>query len=119
MTLRKWLAIIVVMMMALVSCGSSKEKVARVIDGDTIEMASGERVRLMGIDTPEKRRTGYQEAKDYLIHRLLGKEVKLDRIKKREKYGRTLAYVYLDGKNINQEMIDKGYAKPYFGGKKR
>ena len=88
--------------------------VERVIDGDTIETALGH-IRLLGINSPEKGEAGYEEAKDYLIERVLNQSVKLEYGKERnDKYGRILAYVFLNNENINLELVEKGYANYYF-----
>lgn len=113
--------------------------VTRVIDGDTIEVTvdclfdiaqKNLQVRLYGIDTPElsskklEIRTAAKAAKLRLTDLLQGKSVKLTSYKvidddlDTDKYGRYLADVYLEDKNINQLMIQEGYAKEYFGGKK-
>ena len=79
--------------------------------------------RLYGINGPELRtkdddekRRGYL-ARDYLRERILNKEVILKTYKP-DKYGRVLAEVYLDDIHINAELIEKGHAVPYFGGKR-
>ena len=51
--------------------------VARVIDGDTIELDSGQKLRLKGINTPEKSIIGYTEAKDFLKELSENKSLKL------------------------------------------
>lgn len=96
-------------------------KVKRVIDGDTLLLTNGEKVRLIGVDTPETKhpqkpvqRFG-REA--YLFTRELveGKEVRLEfDWQRRDKYGRLLAYVYLtDGTFLNTEIIIQGYGFAY------
>jgi micrococcal nuclease len=105
--------------------------VRRVVDGDTLVLASGERVRLIGIDTPEihesdklyrdsKRsqqsvseikemgQRSYQFVKDLVE----GKVVSLEfDVEKQDKYKRLLAYVYLkDGRFVNAEIVKQGYA---------
>ena len=105
--------------------------VKRVIDGDTIELEDGERVRFIGIDTPEIhesykldrdiRRTGQDKRtilelgrRSYLFTKNLvqGKRVSLEfDVEKRDRYKRLLAYVYLkDGTFVNAEIIRAGYA---------
>jgi micrococcal nuclease len=95
--------------------------VARVIDGDTIQLASGERVRLIGVDTPETKhpqkpveRFGH-EASAFTKHLVEGKRVRLEfDQERRDKYGRTLAYVFLgDGTFVNAEIIRQGYGFAY------
>lgn len=93
-----------------------------VIDGDTIEIQGGERVRYLGIDTPEKRRRhGNQWIKDpepyaeeafYENMRMVkGKKVRLEfDVKKRDKYGRLLAHVFVDDVFVNRELVKKGFA---------
>ncbi len=97
--------------------------VVKVVDGDTIKVVcDGEKVtvRFIGIDTPETHRpkTPVQcygrEAATYLQKRIGSKDVRLEYDRERtDKYGRTLAYVYLGRDFINAEMIKKGYAFAY------
>ncbi|MDD8019916.1 MAG: thermonuclease family protein [Acidobacteriota bacterium] len=93
----------------------------RVVDGDTIEIESIGEVRLIGVDTPElyhplKPAQFYaREASDFLKRLAGDSSVRLeyDREKK-DKYGRTLAYVYLpDGRCLNEEIIRQGYGFAY------
>jgi micrococcal nuclease len=92
--------------------------VRRVIDGDTLVLAGGERVRLIGIDTPELARDGRsaepgaEAARDFLRDAVEGREVTLgfDR-EERDQYGRHLAYVYHDGRLINEEIIRHGHSR--------
>lgn len=97
------------------------DKCVRVLDGDTIVLANGERVRLIGIDTTEKshplKPVEYfsEEATQFTKRLLEGKEVKLEFDKdRRDKYGRLLTYVYLsDGTFANAEIIKQGYGFAY------
>ena len=85
----------------------------KVVDGDTIDVEGVGRVRFVGVNTPERGESGYQEAKDYVKTMCLGKTVGLDidNAKNKDKYSRTLAVVYVDGVNLNQELLKKGYAE--------
>ena len=86
----------------------------RVIDGDTVE-SNGTSIRLLGINTPERGETYYLEAKEFLEELVLNKTVRLKFGKDRkDMYGRTLAYLYLGNENINQKLIEEGYANFYF-----
>jgi micrococcal nuclease len=88
--------------------------VGRIIDGDTIVVDNDTHVRLLGINTPEKREFYYQGAKDFLANLILNKTVKLEYGKeKQDLYGRTLAYIVLDDKNINAEIVRSGFANTY------
>lgn len=86
--------------------------VTRVIDGDTFVLENNERVRLLGIDAPEKGQFLWKEAKDYLTEKVKDKKVVLkpDKVE-RDKYGRLLRYVFIDNEFINLELIERGYAK--------
>ncbi len=96
----------------------TEAQVRRVIDGDTFELDSGERVRLIGVDTPEyqpwKGRTDVygREAADFARTLLKGKRVTLESdIEERDKYDRRLAYVYVDGEMVNRLLVGEGFAK--------
>lgn len=97
-------------------CSDNQVLVTEVIDGDTIRIEGGERVRLLGIDTPEKGECYFAEAKQELSELIDGKVVMLEKdITNRDKYERLLRYVYLekDGTDnilINDEMVENGFA---------
>ncbi|MFW5757614.1 MAG: thermonuclease family protein [Bacteroidota bacterium] len=97
--------------------------VKRVVDGDTFWVEDGTekgmKVRLIGVDTPEtvhpqKPVEFYgKEASDFVKKMLEGKKVKLEYdVQEKDRYGRTLAYVYLeDGTFLNAELVRQGYAQ--------
>jgi len=88
--------------------------VTRVIDGDTIEIETGERVRLIGINSPEKGEKCYQEAKDFLEGLILNKEISLESdVEDKDQYGRLLRYVFFEEHNLNYGMIYLGLAHKY------
>lgn len=99
--------------------------VSRVIDGDTIELSDGQKVRYIGIDTPElreKRDGGWdykpqpyaEEARAFNKMLVEGRYIKLELdAQKRDKYSRLLAYVYSEDKMVNLEMVKQGYAMAY------
>jgi micrococcal nuclease len=105
--------------------------VKRAIDGDTLQLESGERLRLIGIDTPEvhdseklykdSRRSGEDVAKikelgrrawDFTRSLTEGKRLSLEfDVERHDKYGRLLAYAYLkDGTFVNARIVEEGYA---------
>lgn len=88
-------------------------KCYHVVDGDTIDVENVGRVRLVGVNTPERGDAGYENATKYVKSMCLGKIVSLDvdNDKNKDKYGRTLAVVYVDGVNLNEELLKKGYAE--------
>ena len=91
-------------------------RVARVIDGDTVELASGERVRYVGLDTPEMGadpECGAQEATDFNRRLVEGKQVKLlPGPKDTDGFGRLLRYIFVDGVFVNAELVRTGHAIP-------
>ena len=106
----------VALVAAFVASGNTLEgKVTRVADGDTIRVTDGERryqVRLERIDAPESRQDYGYEATVYLDKRIGGKTVKVE-WQKKDPYGRILGIVYLDGVDINLEMVATGNAWHY------
>ncbi|MEK6842779.1 MAG: thermonuclease family protein, partial [Nanoarchaeota archaeon] len=88
--------------------------VSRIIDGDTI-IGNNESIRLLGINTPERGEKYYSEAKEFLESLILNKTVQLKFGKdKKDRYNRTLAYIFLGNKNINLEIVENGFANYYF-----
>jgi len=88
--------------------------VERVIDGDTI-VSNGTSIRLLGINTPERGEKYYGEAKTFLENLVLNKSVVLEFVgPRKDKYFRTLAYVFLEGENTNVKMVESGFANYYF-----
>jgi len=87
-------------------------RVVDVIDGDTVDVTGGERVRLIGIDAPERGECGFGEATAALRSLVEGKVVRLvpGARDDRDRYGRLLRYVEVDGLDANLEMIRRGLA---------
>lgn len=95
--------------------------VVRVVDGDTLLLDGDERVRLIGVNTPEsvdpRRPVEYfgNEAAAFTRRLAQGKRVRLAYDEERkDRYGRTLAYVFFeDGSMLNAEIIRQGYGNAY------
>jgi micrococcal nuclease len=88
--------------------------VTKVVDGDTIDLDNGDRIRFSGIDTPEIGTCYSNQAKEALTYLVLGKEIYLESDQTQEgKYGRTLGYVYVDQNNVNAILVENGYAKVF------
>lgn len=94
-----------------------KAKVARVVDGDTIRLETGEVVRYAGIDTPETVHPSKpvqcygKEASDKNRELVEGKEVKLEKdVSETDKYGRLLRYIWLEDILVNEYLVIEGYA---------
>lgn len=102
-----------------VANGEMEATVQRVVDGDTVELSTGEKVRLIGVDTPEtvKPNTPVQpygkEASEFSKQLLTGQKVKLKfDVEPYDKYKRLLAYMYLqDGTFVNEKLVRDGYAR--------
>ncbi len=94
-------------------------RVLKIVDGDTLDIgvpARGyvlrQRVRLLGIDTPERGQAGYAEATEALRQMVGGRRVTLrygGRL--RGRYGRLLAYVWLGELDVNIQLVQTGHAK--------
>lgn len=92
--------------------------VKRVIDGDTIQLVDGSRVRYSGINTPESvdRRRGVEyygkESSNFNKQLVQGKNVRLEfDVQQKDKYGRLLAYVYVGDTFVNAELVKQGYTQ--------
>ena len=90
---------------------ASEVRVTRVIDGDTFVVTGGERVRLIGVDTPE-RGDCLSRAATALTRRLVGgRAVRLRfDVERRDRYGRLLAYVHRGELFVNAELVRRGFA---------
>lgn len=88
--------------------------VSRVIDGDTIELSTGDKVRYIGIDTPENttsRECFGAEATEANRKLVEGKEVNLEKdVSETDRYGRLLRYVYVGETMVNEELVVSGFA---------
>lgn len=92
--------------------------VTRIVDGDTIELDGGEKVRLIGMDTPETvdpRKSVQcfgQAAKEFTQNLLENQWVRLEKdVSTKDRYGRTLAYVWRDNVMINDLLLKEGFAR--------
>lgn len=91
-------------------------KVIRIIDGDTVELEGGDRVRYIGMDTPELSSNDCfsREATNKNKELVENKEVKLEKdVSEKDRYGRLLAYVYVGDTFVNLELVRQGFAKAY------
>jgi len=120
----KPLFLIIVILILPVIVLAGQFKCTRVTDGDTITVITdGQKstIRLVGIDAPEKSRKKHepgqpfsQSSTKYLASLVLNKHVDIVSYGT-DRYGRTLAVVYVDGKNVNLEMVKAGLAEVYRG----
>jgi micrococcal nuclease len=88
--------------------------VSRVIDGDTVELSNGERVRLLGINAPELEEPFGEDAKNFLATLVEGKAVSLETdLREKDEYGRKLAFLFIEGRNVNVEVVRNGMAHTF------
>jgi micrococcal nuclease len=93
---------------------SSIATVTFVVDGDTVELLDKTRVRLIGIDSPERGDHYYSEARSKLVELIQNKEIRLEKdVSETDRYGRLVRYIYLGEMFVNLEMVRSGYAKAY------
>lgn len=90
--------------------------VGQIVDGDTFYCRDGRKVRLIGIDSPERQQRPYGAKARQALLRLLpeGTGVKLEHdVSTRDRYGRLLAYVWIRGSLVNEAMVRGGWAVLY------
>jgi micrococcal nuclease len=109
---RVLVSVVLILFPGLLAAAEFTGRVVGVIDGDTIEVLRNqrsERIRLQGIDCPEKGQAYGKRAKQATSALVFGKDVTLDRSGE-DRYGRTLADILLlDGTNVNQELVREGW----------
>ena len=90
-----------------------KSVCTKVVDGDTIYLENGDKIRFVGVNTPERGVEGYIASKNFVQKLCLNKEVgiDIDDAKHSDRYGRTLGVVIVDGKNINEMLLKEGLAE--------
>jgi endonuclease YncB( thermonuclease family) len=113
--MKRFLTIILILLWPL-TAHAWMAKVVSVTDGDTIKVFNAEqgqiKVRLYGIDTPEKGQPYSKAAGKYLASLIAGATVEVESVTK-DRYGRTVGIVWDSEVNINQEMVRAGYAWVY------
>jgi endonuclease YncB( thermonuclease family) len=124
-SIRKHHVFLILATVLIAGCTSSNDSdvekdqsstVSRIIDGDTIEVTDGsgrtEKVRLIGIDTPERGKCGYDESGDRLSKLILNSKVQLvpGGTDDRDSYGRLLRYVDVGDVDAGRILIEEGFA---------
>lgn len=96
----------------------TSQVVERVVDGDTLVLEGGEKVRLIGVDAPESVKPGSKtecfgkESSEYLKQKLEGKIITLQKdTTDRDRYDRHLRYINVDQEFINELLVSEGYAR--------
>ena len=112
LSIRSLYVLLVVLLVAL-----SFVVIASCYDGDTCTTTTGERVRLACIDTPElvgmrAEPVPAKAARDFLRNLVVGKKVRIRRITE-DRYGRTVAELFVGERNVQREMVAAGHAEVY------
>ena len=88
--------------------------VNKVIDGDTVELLGGDKLRLLSIDTPERGDPLYEEARSFLSNLTLGRTAEIRFAnRRRDRYGRLLGYLYIDSLFVNRAILENGLGYLY------
>ncbi len=88
--------------------------VKKIEDGDTVVLMGGDRLRLLSVDTPEKGELFFDEACQFLAELTLGKTARIEFAgRRRDKYGRLLAYMYIDTIFVNKAILENGLGVLY------
>ena len=106
---------------ALARTGGAQEglrAVGKVIDGDTIVLERGERLRYIGVDAPERGEPFFEEATEFQKKTVLGSRVRIEVCKEepRDGYGRTLAFVRKGNVDVGEALLRQGLARTLFVG---
>ncbi len=89
-------------------------EIVKVADGDSMELRGGDRLRLLAVDTPEKGEPLYDEATRFLQELTLNKIGRLEFAgARRDKYGRLLAFLYVDSLLVNEQILRNGLGYLY------
>lgn len=90
-------------------------QVVAVTDGDTLKVLQDGRetkIRLYGVDTPEKKQAFGQRAKNFTASLVAGKMVDVEPVDQ-DRYGRTVGLVTVTGRSLNEELVKNGFAWVY------
>ena len=118
MIIRRASLLIVILVLISSLSWAWEGKCVAVTDGDTIKVmheGKAERIRLYGIDCPERKQAYGQKAKKFTSDMVFGKTVEVLQVDT-DRYGRTIAWVYIGGKggrNLNQDLVGVGLAWHY------
>jgi len=112
----KYLLLILLYLPLTIQAELLQGKVVRVTDGDTITILDNannqHRIRLSGIDAPERKQAFGEKSREALATLVAGKQVEID-WNKRDKYRRIVGKVLVDGQDVNLEQIQRGMAWHY------
>ena len=120
LTLKVYLILVILWLTLLIVLTASADaitgRVVKVADGDTITILTQQKnqvkIRLNGIDTPERKQPYSNKAQQFTSSLVAGKDVSVE-IYDTDRYGRMVGVVYADSTNVNQEIVRAGFAWLY------
>ena len=120
LTLKVYLILVILWLTLLISLTASADaitgRVVKVADGDTITILTQQKnqvkIRLNGIDTPERKQPYSNKAQQFTSSLVAGKDASVE-IYDTDRYGRMVGVVYADSTNVNQEIVRAGFAWLY------
>ncbi|EKT3957707.1 thermonuclease family protein [Flavobacterium psychrophilum] len=114
--MKKMFVLMLLMVTALCNAESVTGKVVKVKDGDTVVVLDCTKtmitVRLAGVDAPEKKQDFGTIAKQFVSEQIFGKVVTFQEVSK-DRYGRTVAFIFYENKNLSEELLKVGLAWHY------
>lgn len=111
--MQRILSILLLLSLSLIATGAfaGELRVERVLDGDTVYLSDGSKIRLYGIDAPERRQAYGSKSRDVLAT-MAGGSVRIEKMDV-DRYGRIVAVVWINGVNVNRVMVEAGAAWVY------
>jgi len=116
LNINKLLTTLFFLLSLAVQADTLEGNVVKIADGDTLTLLTSTnqqvKIRLTGIDTPEKRQPFGKRAKQALAKLAFQKQVLVE-VETKDRYGRTVGVVFVDGQNVNAELVRQGMAWVY------
>lgn len=107
---------LIILLLTFLNILALEGKVIKVSDGDTITILTAQKepvkIRLHGIDAPEKKQAYGEKSKQFLSSLIANKVVKI-KVKGKDRYKRVIGIVYLNDDDINAKMVKNGYAHAF------
>ena len=114
--MRLFISLILILLSTATLAGTLPGQVVRIIDGDTLVVLDANKaqhkIRLTGIDAPERKQAYGKKSKEYLSNLVAGKHVVID-YNKRDRYKRILGKVLLNNTDMNLAIVKAGLAWHY------
>ena len=116
LNINKLLTTLFFLLSLAVQADTLEGKVIKIADGDTLTLLTSSneqvKIRLAGIDTPERKQPFGNKAKQALANLAFQKQALIE-VEAKDRYGRTVGVVFVDGLNVNAELVNQGMAWVY------